>query len=264
MELQSIRNHIETTLRREVLDARTVTRYREPLVGYVSADDPGFLALRQHVTPDHMLPQDLLPGARTVISYFLPFAEEVVEANAQDRERVAREWGVAYVETNALIGRINWRLAEGLGERGVHTAAEPATYNYDPLTLVSRWSHKSVAVLAGIGSFGLNHLIITAAGCAGRLGSLVIDAAVLDADRFTQSDCLGVPAPKERCLYFHDGSCLECVMRCPVGALDENNEIDKQSCSERCDVVAAEFIDLGPAGSCGKCAIGPCAFASAV
>jgi hypothetical protein len=31
---------------------------------------------------------------------------------------------------------------------------DPATYNFDPQTLVSRWSHKSVAVIAGLGSFG--------------------------------------------------------------------------------------------------------------
>jgi hypothetical protein len=40
----------------------------------------------------------------------LPFAPWAVEANAEEREQVAREWAVAYVETNVLIGRITAHL----------------------------------------------------------------------------------------------------------------------------------------------------------
>jgi epoxyqueuosine reductase QueG len=178
----------------------------------------------------------------------------VAEANAKERDQVAREWAVAYVETNALIGRITDELARELRQWGVRAIAEPATHNYDPVTFVSRWSHKSVAVLTGIGSFGLHHLVITDAGCAGRFGSLVIDAELPVEGR----------SPIERCLYFHDGSCLECVMRCPAGALDPETGIDKQRCSDRCHQFSEQFKDLGRAGVCGKCTFGPCALESAV
>ncbi|HET89993.1 MAG TPA: epoxyqueuosine reductase, partial [Chloroflexi bacterium] len=132
--------------------ADTATEYRTPLVGFAVAADPRFAELRHIVEPTHLLPTDLLPGARSVVSFFLPFARWVVEANAQHREAVAREWAVAYVETNALIGRITAHLIESLGNLGVRAAAEPATHNFDPVSLVSRWSHKSVAVIAGLGS----------------------------------------------------------------------------------------------------------------
>ena len=46
------------------------------------------------VHPTHMLPHDLLPGARSVVSFFLPFAPWVLEANTRHREQVAREWAV--------------------------------------------------------------------------------------------------------------------------------------------------------------------------
>ncbi len=245
---------ITTAVRRQVAEAGTVTRYREPLVGFVAADDSRFTALRREVHPTHMLPQDLLPGARSVVSFFLPFDPQVVEANAQHRDRVAREWAVAYIETNALIGQITAALTEGLAGQGIRAAAEPATHNFDPVSLVSRWSHKSVAVIAGLGSFGLHHLVITDAGCAGRFGSLVLDADLLTS----------TVEPKERCLYYHDGSCLECVLRCPVGALDESGAIDKQRCWERCLKVARGFERLGRADVCGKCSYGPCALESAV
>ena len=245
---------ITSTVRTELAEAGTSTRYREPLVGFVAADDPRFLDLRRDVEPTHMLPRDLLPGARTVISFFLPFESTVVEANAQHKDKVAREWVVAYVETNALIGQLTEALIAVLAEYGIRAAAEPATHNFDPETLVSRWSHKSVGVLAGLGSFGLHHLVITDAGCAGRFGSLVIDVELP----------VSVADSKQRCLFFHDGSCIECIARCPISALRENGEIDKQSCWDRLQRIADAFEHLGVATTCGKCSIGPCAVTSAL
>jgi epoxyqueuosine reductase len=241
-------------IRGMVLASETETRYREPLVAFADALDPRFGGLRDYVDPNHMLPQDLLPGARSVVSFFIPFAPEIPQANGQDRREVSRDWVVAYVETNALIDRITARLIELLAEQGVRAAAEPATYNFDQTTLVSRWSHKSVAVVAGLGSFGLHHLVITDAGCAGRLGSLVLDAELP----------LGAVQSQERCLFFHDGSCLECVQACPAGALDQGNEIDKQACWDRCQQVAQLWSAVGRADVCGKCATGPCSVQSAV
>jgi len=178
----------------------------------------------------------------------------VAQANAREREQVARAWAMAYVETNALIGQITAYLIEALGQRGVRATAEPATHNFDPVSLVSRWSHKSVAVIAGLGSFGLHQMVITDAGCAGRFGSLVLDAPLPVARAPT----------RERCLYFHDGSCLECVLRCPVGALDAGEPLDKPRCYRRLLEVARQHEDLGLADVCGKCAIGPCSLTSAV
>ncbi|MEJ2210349.1 MAG: epoxyqueuosine reductase [Anaerolineae bacterium] len=245
---------IEITIRKMVDEAGTATTYRRPLVAFAAADDERFVALRTVAEPSHLLPTDLLPGARSVISFFLPFAPWVVEANARQRQEVAREWAVAYVETNALIGRITARLVEALAGQGVRAAAEPATHNFDPVSLVSRWSHKSVAVIAGLGNFGLHQMVITDAGCAGRFGSLVLDA-----------DLPAAPAPpRERCLYFYDGSCLECVYACPAGALDTDEPLDKQACYRRLLDVAAAYEDLGLADVCGKCATGPCALESAV
>jgi epoxyqueuosine reductase len=245
---------LTATIGRLVAESGTATRYRKPLVGIAAADDPRFAELRRVAEPSHMLPDELLPGARSVVSFFVPFAPEVVEANAQEREQVARAWALAYVETNALIGRITTHLIEALGQRGVRAAAEPATHNFDPVSLVSRWSHKSVAVIAGLGSFGLHQMVITDAGCAGRFGSLVLDAPLPITPIQT----------RERCLYFHDGSCLECVLRCPVDALDTVVPLDKQHCYQRLLDVARQHEDLGLADVCGKCAIGPCSLTSAV
>jgi len=244
-----------TFVQREVDLAGTETRYRQPLVGFADAADPRFLKLRKVAEPTHLLPQDLLPEARSVISFFLPFAEEIVKANQAGSSQVAREWALAYVETNALIDTITSQLVGALAQQGVSAAAEPATHNWDPVTLISRWSHKSVAAIAGLGSFGLHHMLITDAGCAGRFGSLVVDTPLeptLSADE----------AIMQRCSYFVDGSCLACVHRCPVGALTEAG-LDKQLCYQRLLEVAEGFGELGLADVCGKCAVGPCALSPA-
>jgi epoxyqueuosine reductase QueG len=99
-------------------------------------------------------------------------------------------------------------------------------------------------------------MLITDAGCAGRFGSLVLDAAL---------EPTSVPGTlaRDRCRYFHDGKCMACVARCPVGALTEDG-LDKRRCYERLLQVADGFRDLGVVDACGKCATGPCAFESAV
>jgi epoxyqueuosine reductase len=245
---------IAATIRRLVAEAGTATEYREPLVGFASAADPRFAELPRLAGRDHLQPRDLLPGAKTLVSFFLPFAPWIVEANDRHREEVAREWAVAYVETNALIGQVTAHLIDWLAGQGVRAAAEPATHNFDEVTLLSRWSHKSVAVIAGLGSFGLHQMVITDAGCAGRFGSLVLDAEL----SFTPAE------PRERCLYFHDGSCLVCVSRCPVEAIDITDELDKHRCHSHLHAVARGYTDLGLADVCGKCAVGPCSSESAI
>jgi epoxyqueuosine reductase QueG len=253
MPSSELAQFIVEVIKRDVAEADTVTGYRDPLIDFADAGDPRFRQLREDVEPTHLLPEELLPGPRSVVSFFLPFESWVVEANARQRKPVAREWAVAYVETNALIGRITSHLITALAERDVRAAGEPVTDNFDPETLISRWSHKSVAVIAGLGSFGLHRMVITDAGCAGRFGSLVVDADLP----------VSAQEPRERCLYFHDGSCRACVTRCPVDALTEGG-IDKQCCWNRCLEVAEVYKQVGKAEACGKCAIGPCSFESAV
>ena len=250
--MNGLKTFIADFVRRQVAEAGTETRYRQPLVGFASAADPRFPKLRELAEPTHLLPTDLLPTARSVVAFFLPFAKEVVRANRAEPRQVAREWAVAYVETNTLINRIAQQLINALAEQGVKAVAEPSTHNWDPVTLISRWSHKSVAAIAGLGSFGLHHMLITDAGCAGRFGSLVVDAAL-------EPTSAPADTARERCPYFYDGSCRVCVERCPVGALTESG-LDKHRCYEWLLQVADQFPEVGFADACGKCATGPCAF----
>jgi epoxyqueuosine reductase QueG len=108
-----------------------------------------------------------------------------------------------------------------------------------------------VAAIAGLGSFGLHHMLITDAGCAGRFGSLVVDAAL-------EPTAEAGASTGERCRYLRDGGCRVCVERCPAGALTEAG-LDKQRCYAWLLQVAERFREVGLADVCGKCATGPCA-----
>ncbi len=231
-----------------VVGARTRTPFRPPLVGFADAADPWWLRLREVAEPTHRLPGDLLPGARTVVAFFVPFGEAVVKANRAS-PGTAPEWALAYRETNDWINDTARALIAALAERGVRAAAQPSTHNWDPKTLVSPWSHKSAAAIAGLGTFGLHRMLITEAGSAGRLGSVVIDAGLEPTPRPTA----------ERCLYFARGTCGACARACPTAALTAGavgtSNLDKFRCYGQLLRVEAE---LG-ADACGKCAVGPCA-----
>ncbi|MEE0775573.1 MAG: hypothetical protein U0M15_00735 [Bacillota bacterium] len=50
---------------------------RETLCGFSSADDKRYDDLKRIIGPWHLTPKELMPGAKTVISYFVPFTKEV-------------------------------------------------------------------------------------------------------------------------------------------------------------------------------------------
>jgi len=228
------------------------TGWKEPLVAYASADDPLFAALKKRISPTHALPQDFLPEAQTVITYFLPFKDDVVESNIAGHFS-SRTWAVAYLETNRLIGVINQHLQEQLIAQGYRAAYVPAIHNFDKKTLLSDWSHRSAAYIAGLGTFGLNHMLITKSGCCGRVGSLVTDF-----------EFEPTPRPsKEYCLHRAGGSCGCCVQKCVNTALGTDG-LDKHKCYEMCLINAARFNNLeSTADICGKCLAGvPCSVAA--
>ncbi len=242
-----LKDLVADVVKREVQKHRGKTKYREPLVGFAPANHPGFGELKRAVGPEHLLPHDLLPGARSVVAFFLPFAAEVVEAHRRD-PFVSRLWAEAYIETNELITRACRALAGELAALGIEAAWQEPTHNFDPVSLRSFWSHKHVAYLCGLGTFGLHHMLITPSGCAGRLGSLVVSADLSPTD----------PPEREFCLYRREGRCGACVSLCPTGALSAEG-LDKQKCYRHLLEVDAFYADLGTCDVCGKCATGPCA-----
>ena len=248
--MEDIKELINQTINRVVLERgkSMKTRYRPPLLGYASAGNPLFQQLKTAVGPEHLLPQDLLSGAATVVCFYLPFTGELVKNN-REHAYVARSWAEAYIETNTLISLCCEELATTLAAYGIAAAWQKPTHNFDPAKLSAQWSHKHIAYICGMGTFGVHQMLITPYGCAGRFGSLVIDRTLTPS-----------PQPAEQfCFYHRNGSCLNCVKKCPSGALTREG-LDKQKCYSYLLEVDAFFADLGLCDACGKCACcGPCA-----
>ena len=244
-----IRGFVKERLRNKAIR----TRWDEPLVACADAKDPLFDELKKAVSPSHALPGDLLTGARTVIVYFMPFGRDIARSNRKGYH-ASEEWAVAYVETNRLIVDLNRHLTTVLGDRGYRSADLPPTHNFDKVRLMSDWSHRHVAYIAGLGTFGTHNLLITERGCCGRIGSLVTDAAIEPTRR----------PEEEFCLYKYNGTCLRCVKQCVTGALRED-AFDRHKCYALLLENAEIYKHEGLADVCGKCTtVVPCSFTNPV
>ena len=238
---RQLREDIEAVARQQFRRRSGSIPYRSPLFGYASAHDERFIRLKQLASPGHTTPGELLPTARTVMVVFLPFGAPVVESN-RDSPVVARLWAEAYVEANELLAEVMDALTCSLIEWGYPSLSIAPTGEFDPQTLTARWSHRHAGVLAGLGQLGLNRMLITRLGCAGRLASLVTTAS------------LGATQPGEA--FCH--RCGECARACPAGALKPDARFDRQACYRYLRQVAAIHSDLKEAEVCGKCVTGSC------
>ena len=64
--------------------------WREPIMACAPADER-FQRLKEITVPDHALPQDLLPGAKTVVVWFIPFKKHIQMDNTGGK-RPALSW----------------------------------------------------------------------------------------------------------------------------------------------------------------------------
>ena len=236
--------------------------WRKPLTGFADAAHPYIRKLKEVIGPGHLLPEEVLPGASVVVACFVPFTKELAETNRVEGKYASPEWAQAYEVTNAMLKELNQSLIGFLEERGYRGAVTPEAFTFDREKLKSNWSHRHLAYAAGLGTFGINNMLITRAGGCGRYTTVVTD---LDVE--PDSVC-----EEELCLYKKDGSCGVCIRRCPAGALSAEG-YDRQKCygilkdnARRYTEFGSSYVNAaGQANSegsqvCGKCAVcGPCA-----
>ncbi len=222
--------------------------WRKPL-SVTAKVDKRFDILPRIAADDHALPRDLLKTCKSVIVFFVPFIKELVKENHKG-DIPCRNWGLAYESTNSLINKLCGQIKIFLEESGYNSVLIPSTHNFDYKTLMSRWSHKHLGYISGLGRFGVNAQFITPSGCAGRLGSLVTEADLGDTPLVTE---------KELCLYKNGHKCLVCVKRCPVGAVSAETGIDRQKCWARLNSNISSTKELAGLEQttqvCGKCQV---------
>ena len=248
-------NHVpeEDAIRPELAGMRF---FETPIFGVAAADSPLFWELQKPgvVHPESRLPEDWLPGAKCVISFFLPFTEQVKRTNCINRETASDEWLHARIEGQRLLNALGEHLCAKLEEAG-ERAVFPTTHgDFRMITpLISNWSERHVAYVCGLGTFGLSKGLITKKGMAGRFGSVVTTAEL----PVTEHD-YGDP-------FAYCTLCGKCQRNCPVNAID----VKKGVAEGKDQAVCAPFVRAsylpphGPNGivryGCGKCQVNvPC------
>jgi epoxyqueuosine reductase QueG len=218
--------------------------YDEPLVGIAAAADPLYLRLRDDdvIGPHHLAPADWLPGAASVVSYFLPFADWIRAAN-RTSGMVAEEWVTGRFDGETFNDHMRAALAGVLTDLGGDALVPPFAPRYRIVARRANWSERHTAFIAGLGTFGLSRSMITARGSAGRFGSVVTTLALPPTPR-------DYDGPYDRCPWEVNGGCGACIERCPSGAIKPEGK-DTATCSHYLDHVVRPLF--APRYGCGKC-----------
>jgi ferredoxin len=242
---------VKTDFRNALPEGDNPPIWDAPLIGIAAAEDPLFERFQdpEVVGPGHRLPQEWLPGARSIISVFLPFSGHIDKNYTRDQRYSAIEFSSGKWNGSKFLNVVRRsliRLAESHGARAI---APNIDARYDSDGWRPFWSERHTAFAAGLGTFGLHQNFISERGALGRLCSVITTLELTPTPR-QYTDVYGY------CLYAHDGSCNACVKRCPTGAITEAGKIEG-----KCETHGnKEHFAAWNYGSCGHCStLIPCA-----
>ena len=237
-----------------------LTMFKPPILNISDANDPIFSELLnpEIIGPHLMTPDVWLPGAKSVISFMLPYTDRVRTSNKQDFSWPSTEWMHGRIEGQAMVGATSEALVSILKQEGFN-AMSPLTdprlgpkFHFEDDTApnplpryASRWSERHAAFIAGLGTFGLSRGLITRKGMAGRLGSVITDAP-FDPDPREYTD-----------IHEYCTRCGACIKNCPVDAISFEHGKDNTICASFIDKILE--AEGGTYYGCGKCQCGvPC------
>lgn len=224
-----------------------------PLVGVAAAADPLFATLKRAevVGPIHENAEFWLAGARSVISFFLPFSQEVKKTYYRNSPLPSLEWVSGRQNGEVFLNVARRALVRYLEQQGGRAAAPTLDRRYEAVDLIPMWSERHVAYIAGLGTFGLHAGLLTNKGAAGRIGSVVTNLNLVPTER----PYAGV---YEYCPWLSDGSCGVCIERCPVGAISAKGKDHRVCWTNGEQNIRPAFAAWGY-HSCGHCQVNlPC------
>jgi epoxyqueuosine reductase len=251
-----IAEFVETDSSNVIPDGNALKIYEEPLVAFADGGDPMYEGLKDDsiIGPHHKSPGEWMSGARSVISYFLPFTKEIVESNEPDG-LPSDEWYLARYWGEEFNNNLRKHIVKSIVERGYRAVAPVVEKGFTTYVVTSNWSERHTAFIAGLGTFCLSYALISEKGCAGRYGSVITDIDLETTPRVA----VGL---MENCIGDGNGSCDACIRRCPACAITREGK-DHGKCR---DFIINEIENIYPerhgvhAGGCGKCQTNtPCA-----
>jgi epoxyqueuosine reductase len=251
----------------------------EPIVAFANGDDPIFQDLKTIIGEFHLTPREIMEkhvagkrwqfGATTqienigVISWALPLNHETRLPERSSpyggsvRYNHSRWIGIKFYEH---LAQYVASLLEVLGSNAI-APTQSRFFEIKEMPggwIAANWSERHVAYACGLGTFGLNGLMITSRGCAVYLDSVICDRALTPTPR--------AASHVANCSFYQDGSCGFCIERCIASAIGNEGQSNvaclKNLRDEQTGKVKSMGLDkglVGPAPSCGRCSIGvPC------
>lgn len=213
-----------------------------PVVGVADADqwnDPPF----RPWMPEEFYPQSIFAQALSVIVIGLPVILPVLETSPSIYYREL------YQTVNSLLDQYTYRIANFLNECGHPSVPVPRDgyAGIDALLKnpVAFFSHRHAAMLAGLGTFGVNNMLLTPKyGPRVRFGSIFTAAQIKPDQMLTEDLCI---------------RCMRCVTECPTKSIREEDYpsglTDKMSCASYSSRLNKRGIS--PCGICIKvCPVG--------
>ncbi len=210
-----------------------------PLFGAADASDEIFdrYTSKDVIGVHHQKPVERMEGARSVVSYFLPFSETIRIPN-RTAGLPAVEWVYGRIEGDQFNRALAAHLSAFLSGLGISVDVPMLDPEIRVTNLLSSWSERHAAYAAGIGSFGLSRSLISSRGCAGRYGSLITSLPLEPTPRIMEP------------FWAYCGTCGRCIQRCPAGAItSEGKHIP--TCAAYLDTTISPMFS--PRYGCGKC-----------
>ena len=232
--------------------------FGEPVFGVSSADDPLYAEYKKAraIGDRFMAPAEWLPGAKSVLSFFLPFTDRVCVSNCGDPGTTSPEWLHARIEGQAFLNGFALKIKEYFESRGIPACAPSLDERFgivfeelpenDPegLHVNSRWSERHAAYASGLGTFCLSKGLISSRGVAGRYGSVIVSEEIEPDERPYKG------------IYEYCIRCGACIARCPANAISLEHGKNQRLCHGWLEQSKKRYA---PRYGCGKCQVGvPC------
>jgi epoxyqueuosine reductase len=243
--------------------------WEDPLVGFSNGDDPLYREYKEYVGTFHWTPLEIFTNTfrlfevsaedLTVISWVLPQTEVTKSDNRKEATYPSERWARARTFGEEANVKLAKHVVATLQEAGFKAVAPSLSPSFkwmasERYTIASTWSERHAAYASGLGTFGLCDGLITSKGKAMRCGSIVSN--------------IKIPATKRPyhdhhayCPFFSEGTCGECIQRCPAGAVTSAGH-DKAKCRSYLFADIKDYVTFhfGFKGyGCGLCQTGvPC------
>ncbi len=239
--------------------------FDKPLIGLASGDDELFYFLKDDIGPDFYwtpertfllaFPDEKVRADElSVIAWVLPQTEHTRLAHRKAINMPSVEWSKARHYGEKVNENLRRYVVDLFAEAGFQACAPVLLPQWtralsDQYGFASSWSERHTAHVCGLGTFGVSDGLITPAGKAIRVGSVIV-----------RKQYTPTPRPykhhNEWCLFHSTGKCLVCMRRCPSGAISKTGH-DKVRCKEYIRNVTAVYVEEEQLGfrvnSCGLC-----------